>query len=353
MEIQNKKSRFYLVPFILLASLMFSVSAFSQKTQPAQLSLADILIGLRSKKVTLDERNKILADAVKVRGVTFALTPEIEKELMTTGAGKELVDAIRQKNPAIKPIEMPVIKPQPTATPVPQPTALDFQNRANLHFTKGEFDSAIADYNKVIEMKSADASVFLNRGLAYSNKKNYDLAIDDFDKVIELNPKDSAAYFNRGDSYEKSGNVEKAMADYQKAFELDANNEAAKDNLKRLQDEQAKTAASQQKTETATTTETNNTPQNVNLGTLNNLAVNLVMPVYPSFAQKSAIQGKVTVQVSLDEEGKVISAKAIDGPPLLRSVSEDAARKSKFKPARIGEQVVKATGVIVYNFKAS
>ena len=349
MEIQNKKSRFYLVPFILLASLMFSVSAFSQKTQPAQLSLADILIALRSKKVTLDERNKILAEAVKVRGITFALTPEIEKELMTTGAGKELVDAIRQKTPATKP--QPTLLATPT--PMPQPTALDFQNRANLHFTKGEFDSAIADYSKVIEMKSADASVFLNRGLAYSNKKNYDLAIDDFDKVIELNPKDSAAYFNRGDSYEKSGNIEKAMADYQKAFELDANNEAAQNNLKRLQDEQAKTAASQQKTETATTTETNNTPQNVNLGTLNNLAVNLVMPVYPSFAQKSAIQGKVTVQVSLDEEGKVISAKAIDGPPLLRSVSEDAARKSKFKPARIGEQVVKATGVIVYNFKAS
>ena len=339
MKLQNRKSHFYLFPFILLASLMFSLTVFSQTSQPAQLSLADILIGLRSKKVTLDERNKILAEAVKVRGITFALTPEIEKELTSTGAGKELVDAIRQKNPVIKPTATPVIKPQPTA--------LEFQNRANLYVTKGEFDSAIADYNKVIEMKSADASVFLNRGLAYLGKKNYDLAIGDFDKAIEMNPKESAAYFNRGDSYEKSGNIEKAMADYQKASELDEKNEAAKTNLKRLQDEQAKTAASQQKTETP------KVPEMLNLGTLNNLAVNLVTPIYPAFAQKSAIQGKVTVQVTLDEEGKVISAKAIDGPPLLRSVSEDAVRKSKFKPARVGVQVVKATGVIVYNFKAS
>jgi hypothetical protein len=44
---------------------------------PSQLSLADILIGLRSKKVELADRNKILTEAVLSRGITFTLTPEI------------------------------------------------------------------------------------------------------------------------------------------------------------------------------------------------------------------------------------------------------------------------------------
>ena len=49
--------------------------------QSNQLMLADILIALRSKKVSLAERNDIISKAVSARGITFGLTPEIEKEL--------------------------------------------------------------------------------------------------------------------------------------------------------------------------------------------------------------------------------------------------------------------------------
>lgn len=349
----NKTLRFYLFTIVLLTT--FSLSVFPQTDQSVQLSLADILIALRSKKATLPEKNKILAEAVKVRGITFSLTPEIEKELTTTGADSELVNAIRIKNPVVKPVEKPVVKPQPT--PVPTPTAFDIQRRANLNIANGEFDLAIADLNKVIDMKAADAATYLNRGISYFNKKNLDLALADYDKAIELNPKELMGYLKRAEANEKAGNIEKAIADYQKATELDSENETAKNNLKRLQDEVAKTKAETQPQPTQANKEdvspTNNPPQTVNLGGLNNLAVNLIMPLYPSLAQRSNISGKVTVQVTLDEEGKVISAKAIEGPTLLRGVSEDAARKSKFKPAMVNGQAVKSTGFIIYNFKGN
>lgn len=349
----NKTLRFYLFTFVLLIS--FSLSVFPQTEQSAQLSLADILIALRSKKATLPEKNKILAEAVKVRGITFSLTPEIEKELTTTGADSELVNAIRQKNPIVKTVEKPVVKPQPT--PVPTPTAFDIQRRANLSISNGEFDLAIADLNKVIEMKAADAATYLNRGFSYFNKKDFNLALADYDKAIELNPKELMAYLKRAEANEKAGNIEKAIADYQKVTELDSENETAKNNLKRLQDEIAKTKAETQPQPTQANKEdvspTNNSPQTVNLGSINGLAVDLAMPAYPALAKKSNVFGKVTVQVTLDEEGKVTSAKVIEGPTLLRSVSEDAARKSKFKPALINGQAVKATGFITYNFKGN
>src|SRR5436189_3908215 len=82
-----------LVALVSIVSLIFIFTAFSNiaAAQSNQLMLADILIALRSKKVTLPERNKILADAVVVRGVTFVLTPEIEKELADTGADRNLI----------------------------------------------------------------------------------------------------------------------------------------------------------------------------------------------------------------------------------------------------------------------
>ncbi len=347
----NKTLRFYLSTFVLL--LTFSLSVFPQTEKPAQLSLADILIALRSKKATLPEKNKILAEAVKVRGITFTLTEEIEKELMTTGADSELVGAIRLKNPVIKVQPTPVVKVLPT--PVPTPTAIDFQRRANASFANGEFDSAITDYSKVIEMKSADATTYLNRGASHFGKKNFELAIADYDKAIEINPKELTAYLKRAQANEETGKIETAISDYQKALELDGENESARNNLKRLQDQiAAAKAAEQPQTTTGNkqnipTTVSSSEP--VNLGTLNSLAINLVIPNYPSFAQKSNAQGKVTVQVTLDEQGKVISAKAVEGPTLLRGVSEDAARKSKFKPAMVNGQPVKATGFIIYNFK--
>lgn len=356
--------------FFLLMWSMLSLAVVlpTAQAQPASLSLADILIGLRSKKVVLYERNRLLTDAVRQRGITFTLTPEIEKELVITGADKELIEAIRQKSPVAKTTPTPIATPLPTpiATPVPIPVATPaptpaptpdfafYRKRADENIGKGEYALAVNDYSKAIELNPKDVSVYMNRGLAHYNQKNYDLATADYDKAIELNPKDSMLYFNRGNSYEKMGNLQKALVDYQKAFELDARNEAAKLSLQRLQTEDAKSSqkstAQQQQT---LISEPAKTPQSVELGALIDRAVRLIKPVYPPSAQKMNIEGQVRVEVTLDEEGNVVTAKATAGPPLLRSTCEEAARKSKFKPALAGNQPVKATGFITYNFKAA
>jgi TonB family protein len=62
------------------------------------------------------------------------------------------------------------------------------------------------------------------------------------------------------------------------------------------------------------------------------------------------IQGKVKVQITIDESGNVISAKADSGKGLLRFSAESAALRSKFEPISVNDQTVKANGFIVYNF---
>jgi protein TonB len=91
-------------------------------------------------------------------------------------------------------------------------------------------------------------------------------------------------------------------------------------------------------------------PKTVSGGVVNGKAVNLVKPPYPPAAKAVRASGAVNVQVTIDENGNVISASAVSGHALLRSAAESAARSSKFSPTMLSGQKVKVTGVIVYNF---
>jgi TonB family protein len=57
-----------------------------------------------------------------------------------------------------------------------------------------------------------------------------------------------------------------------------------------------------------------------------------VSPVYPELAKRMKISGTVSVQVTVDAEGKVTDAKATNGNRLLAGAAEDAVRKWKFAP---------------------
>ena len=91
-------------------------------------------------------------------------------------------------------------------------------------------------------------------------------------------------------------------------------------------------------------------PQNVNVGVMNSRAVRLTTPAYPQSARQANAAGEVRVQISVDEQGNVTSAKAVSGHPLLRSSAEAAARQSRFNPVKVGDRAVSATGFLVYNF---
>ena len=58
----------------------------------------------------------------------------------------------------------------------------------------------------------------------------------------------------------------------------------------------------------------------------------------------------VTVEVVLDETGKVVSAVATNGPAILREAAVQAALKARFSPTKLSGQPVKVSGVINYKF---
>lgn len=65
---------------------------------------------------------------------------------------------------------------------------------------------------------SGDPGGHTNRGVMYAQKKEYDKAVEEFTKAIELQPKDPKNYRNRGLTYRLMGETKKSQADYAKAI---------------------------------------------------------------------------------------------------------------------------------------
>lgn len=91
-------------------------------------------------------------------------------------------------------------------------------------------------------------------------------------------------------------------------------------------------------------------PVRLTSSVLTGKAVNKPAPAYPTLAKAAGVQGSVTVQVLIDEQGRVLDAKAANGHPLLRQAAVQVAYKWKFTPTVLNGEPVKVTGVVTYNF---
>jgi protein TonB len=85
-------------------------------------------------------------------------------------------------------------------------------------------------------------------------------------------------------------------------------------------------------------------------GVLNGAAISLPTPTYPEVARRSRSAGVVVVEVVIDEDGRVIAAKATSGPVMLYNAATDAAKRARFSPTKLSGQPMKVSGTINYNF---
>ncbi|MEO6589884.1 MAG: energy transducer TonB, partial [Pyrinomonadaceae bacterium] len=89
----------------------------------------------------------------------------------------------------------------------------------------------------------------------------------------------------------------------------------------------------------------------ISTGVVNGRAESLPKPAFPSAARTVNASGAVNVQITIDETGNVIAAKAVSGHPLLRQAAEQAALNAKFTPTQLSGNPIKVMGVISYNFQ--
>jgi protein TonB len=85
-------------------------------------------------------------------------------------------------------------------------------------------------------------------------------------------------------------------------------------------------------------------------GVLNGKAISKPQPSYPPIARAARASGVVVVAITVDESGKVISAHAVSGHPLLQQAAVQSAYGWRFSPTMLSGQPVKVTGTITFNF---
>ncbi|MCF8277727.1 MAG: tetratricopeptide repeat protein [Flavobacteriales bacterium] len=84
-----------------------------------------------------------------------------------------------------------------------------------------EYVDALTYYSRAIdELDKPEAQLFLIRGETFEKLKNYEAAIVDYTRVIEMNPNLADAHYNRGQAKARLGDTEKACVDWKKAAEL-------------------------------------------------------------------------------------------------------------------------------------
>ena len=81
---------------------------------------------------------------------------------------------------------------------------------------------------------------------------------------------------------------------------------------------------------------------------MNDYAIEMPAPKYPSLPKH--ITGTVKVDVTVDEQGRVIAAEATSGPKELRAAAVEAAKQARFTAPRLHGQLIKIDGVLVYKF---
>ena len=112
-------------------------------------------------------------------------------------------------------------------------------SRGILYYKLGKFDNAIDDFNTNIDRMNqlrrlsnmphgeTSGGVYFWRGMAYAGKKDYEMAIADVSLGLKLSPEYSMGYVLRGNIYVQNKMYDLANADYIRAIQADQKNAAA------------------------------------------------------------------------------------------------------------------------------
>ncbi len=110
--------------------------------------------------------------------------------------------------------------------------AVAYMNRGAVFATKGDFDKAIEDETKALDLKLSKvedtATAYTNRAAAYISKKDFDKALADAEEAVKAKADYSKAYLLRGLAHAGKGDKAGAVTDLKKVIELAKDSEEAK-----------------------------------------------------------------------------------------------------------------------------
>ena len=100
-------------------------------------------------------------------------------------------------------------------------TTTPWSNRAFYYRDIKQYDKALLDYNKAIEINPSKATLYNSRGKMFFDIGKTNECIKDYNTATKLDPELTEAWINRGAAYASQGNLQQALADFNKGIEID------------------------------------------------------------------------------------------------------------------------------------
>ena len=170
--------------------------------EPARQRALDLADSYWENEATLQASDLVLPLFAKL-----LLKEEVIKAIQ---ANAEISESVRQK--AVK-------------------LAKNWREGANFYVNRGhkyrelkQYDQALADYTKAIQLDPGNAEAYHHRGTTYHELKQYDRALPDLTKAIQLDPSNLHRYNYRAFTYVELKQYDQALADYTKAIQLGLSN---------------------------------------------------------------------------------------------------------------------------------
>ncbi|MEW6264404.1 MAG: tetratricopeptide repeat protein [Thermodesulfobacteriota bacterium] len=91
-------------------------------------------------------------------------------------------------------------------------------------FEAGDWEGAIEEYRKGLELNPRDLNLLNSLGVCYGQRKMLQEALTAFDQVLSLDPDNLMAHFNRGYILAMNGRAEEALESFRRAAALDPEN---------------------------------------------------------------------------------------------------------------------------------
>ncbi|MEG4894145.1 tetratricopeptide repeat-containing serine protease family protein, partial [Microcoleus sp. F10-B4] len=99
----------------------------------------------------------------------------------------------------------------------------DFLSLGGAKAEKGDYQSAIRDYQRALQSCPDSPDAYYQIGAAQYGAGNKQAAIENFNQVIRINPRNADAYVFRGVVRSEQGDKQGALADYNEAIRLNPN----------------------------------------------------------------------------------------------------------------------------------
>jgi Tfp pilus assembly protein PilF len=93
-------------------------------------------------------------------------------------------------------------------------------NRGNVLFEMERFEEALASFDRAIALKADFAQAFYNRGLVLRQQQRLEEAVASFDRAIALNPGFARAFNSRANTLRRMNRFEEALASFNAAIAL-------------------------------------------------------------------------------------------------------------------------------------